>query len=79
LNFARLRGIAFAVSLASPATHVEESKDPLSVGLIALLDDITAIRAQSDEHSGITYWTRSKPEWLHTQRSLADLVLLAPR
>src|SRR6202035_3999343 len=29
-------------------------------------------RAQSDEHSGIIYWTRSKPEWLHIHRGLAD-------
>jgi hypothetical protein len=29
-------------------------------------------RAQSDEHSGITFWTGSNPEWLHIQRGLAD-------
>src|ERR1700684_1452470 len=36
-------------------------------------------RAQPDEHSGTTYWTRSNPEWLHIQRGLADIVLLHPR
>jgi uncharacterized protein len=41
-TFAGLRGIAFADTLSPPATHVEESGF-LSVGLIALLDDIAAI------------------------------------
>src|ERR1700739_3006549 len=29
-------------------------------------------RAQPAEHSGTADWTRSKPEWLHIQRGLAD-------
>jgi uncharacterized protein len=42
-NFALITRDCFCSFTRFPATHVEESKDPLSVGLIALLDDITAI------------------------------------